>query len=129
MIAFIVIALIACAALLYVSAPLRRPGTTDAPPLPKELEAAIERKRLALVGILDMEEEREAGKLMEPDYEGLRARYEAEAFAALRALEKAGADRDAELEAEIAALKASLICPGCGEVRSPGASCSACGAR
>lgn len=128
MIGFVVIALLACAAVLYVSAPVRRSEARDAPGLPPGLEAALERKRLALVGILDMEEERDAGKLTEPDYAGLRARYEAEAITALRALERAGADRDAELEAEIARLKTALLCPECGELRGTGPTCGACGA-
>ena len=35
--------------------------------------------------------------------------------------------RDDELEAEIAEMRARLTCPNCGELRSPGSRCPACG--
>ncbi len=128
MIGFVIVALLVCGALIYVTSPLRRTRTSEPSYPPIEVEAALERKRFALEGILDSEEEREIGKLTETDYRRLRARYEEEALTALRALQTAGEDRDAELEAEIARLKASLVCPECGEVRRAGSSCSACGA-
>ena len=144
MIATLVVAALACVALAYVAAPLRdqdepaREGSTDAADL-------MEKKHAALTAILDMEEERDAGKLSPADFAILRGEYETEAAAALAeldALRSSGTPGDADLEAEIAAIRARLrreprgsrrsaatrgLCPTCGTPRAPGRACERCG--
>lgn len=124
----LVVALLAVGAGVYVILPLRRPEEREDAAVPAVLGDLLERKRLALTGILDMEEERDSGKLTDRDYDELRSRYEQEALEALRELEDAGRDRDAELEAEIARLKAALVCPDCGAILRAGSVCTRCGA-
>ena len=129
MIAALLIAILACAALAYVVAPLRA-GPRSEPPDGSATEAeAAGRKRAALTAILDLENERDVGKLSLADFEALRAEYEAQALAALAeldALESTGGD-DA-VEAEIAAVRARLVCPSCGAVRAPSGACPQCDA-
>ena len=93
--------------------------------------AAADRKAIALTAIVDLEEERALGKLAAPDFDTLRANYEAEALAALRELTMLSAPpqpSDDELEAEIAEIRAALACPRCGRTFSAGRTCSQCGA-
>lgn len=130
MILVIVVGLLACAALAYVAAPMRSGPQSDLPEPSLLVQEAGEKKRSALVAIVDMEEERAAGKLTEEDFMALRAQYENEALHALRqldALEEDAGDDDA-LEAEIAAVRASLTCPSCGALKEPGSECSSCAA-
>ncbi|HEY7876332.1 MAG TPA: 50S ribosomal protein L32, partial [Actinomycetota bacterium] len=102
----------------------------------------VGRKRAALTAILDMEDERDAGKLSDVDFAALRHEYEAEAAAALvelDALRGSGGTIDESLEAEIAAIRARLQddspraaasleeCPTCGTPRVPGRTCERCG--
>lgn len=140
MIAAAVIALLACAALAYVGAPLRdrAAGTTEPSAELDELEG---KKRSALTAILDIEGERDAGKLSNEDFAILRAEYETEAMTALLELDalrgRTGAADDA-LESEIAAVRRQLAassgaaaepipCPSCGASRVPGRPCGRCG--
>ena len=129
MIAALVVAACAILALLYVAIPLRRgarPALGDENP---ELTEAETVKRAALLGILDLEEERDAGKLTQPDYESLRAEYEVRAVLALRQADRARSpEPDDDLEAEIAALREEMRCSGCGAIRAPGNACERCGA-
>ena len=127
MIPGLIIGLLALAALAYVGAPLRRAETADASTDP---EADLEdRKHQALVAILDLEAERDVGKLSEEDFDDLRLTYESEALAALSELDAVapwGGDR---LEREIAAARANLqptSCPRCGKARPAGAACPRC---
>jgi hypothetical protein len=124
-----IVALVAVAALAYVAVPLRRgprrafPGASDA------VERIGERKAAALTAIIDLEEERDVGKLSEPDFELLREQYEREALRALQELDAIQATElsDEELEAEIAAARARMVCPSCGRVSPTGGRCSRCG--
>ena len=141
MIAGIVIAALACAALAFVVAPLRtrEEHREDASPERAEL---VDRKRAALTAIIDMEEERDAGKLSADDFAVLRDEYEHEAAAALvelDALRASGVSAEDAIEAEIAAIRARLQqtaprgravepCPSCGTPRAPGRACERCGA-
>ncbi len=127
MIPALVIAFAACAALVYVVAPLLRPErVTVLEPVPHELLA---RKRTALTALIELEEERDAGKLGSEDFELLRRQYEAEAVVALRELDLVTLPRpvDQALEEEIAAARALLRCPACGERRSGEGRCPQCG--
>ncbi|MBW3595196.1 MAG: hypothetical protein KY391_06415 [Actinobacteria bacterium] len=127
MTAAIVVAVLAIAALVYVVAPL---GRRDHPldDAPSE-NAAEENKRVALTGILDLEEERDAGKLSDDEFEDLRIRYERDAIAALRRLETTpGAVLEDRLEREIADAREKLRCRTCGAPRgSSAARCPSCG--
>lgn len=130
MMELLIIGLLAALALAYVAYPMRSGPTSDLPEPSELIEEAGAKKRSALVAIVDMEEERAAGKLSEEDFRALRSQYEAEAIKALRQLEvlqvEVGSDDD--IEAEIARVKASLTCPSCGALRDPGSKCSSCAA-
>ena len=126
----LVVALLAIVALIYVSAPIRRPPAVlddDGPT--SEAEA---RKVAALTAILDLESERDVGKLSDADLAELRSTYEYEALAALAELDAAEALPAADpLEHEIAALRHRLSqdrCPSCGAARPAGTTCARCGA-
>lgn len=124
----ILVGLAALAALAYVAAPIRR-GPRVQSTDPGRLEEVEARKRAALTAIVDLESERDAGKLSESDFESLHASAEAEALAALAEadlLANAEAE-DADLEREIAAMRERLSCPSCGALRSPGERCPRCG--
>jgi hypothetical protein len=130
----LIVAVLAVIALVWVLGPIRRGVGRDVDP-DSRVEEAVAQKEAALTAIVDIENERELGKLSDADFEVLRAEYEREALAALRALEAAEiADEDDRLEAEIAALKAQLgsvsstaTCPECGADRTPGRPCPTCG--
>lgn len=129
MIGVVVVALLACAALVYVALPLRR---ADEAPVerPDALEQAREKKTAALTAIIDLEEEAQVGKLTQAELEALRPEYEREALAALEQVDALSAAREPDadpLEAEIEAMRQRLACPSCGAVREPGTVCSRCG--
>ena len=122
-------------ALIYVSAPIRRPPILEEGPIPDDDPATSEtqaRKVAALTAILDLESERDVGKLSETDLAELRSIYEQEALAALAELDAAEALPAADpLEREIATLRHRLSrdrCPRCGAARPAGTTCARCGA-
>ena len=145
MISALIVAGLAVLAIAYVTAPLRDADVSPDDPS-AQADELMGRKRAALTAILDMEEERDAGKLSPADFELLRGEYEAEAAAVLvelDALRSAGDSEDAALEDEIAAIRARLRhsgddpssemgrvepCPSCGTPRAPGRACERCGA-
>ena len=130
MIPALVIAAAAVAALVYVTLPLRRERPATAPEEAPEAAEAAARKNTALMALLDLEDERDTGKLAGRDYEVMRARYENEAVSAMReadAVHGPGPGDD-ELEAEIDRIKQALRCPSCGAPRRPGEPCTRCGA-
>jgi len=128
MIAGIVIGLLAAAALGFVMQPLRSGPRRDERDTALLVEDAVARKHSALVAIVDMENEHTAGKLSDGDLAALRTQYEIEALKALRDLDALSTNTDdEELEAEIAEMRARLSCPNCGEPRTPGVRCPACG--
>lgn len=130
MIPVLVVGVLVVAALLWVAQPLRSGARMDGGEDGADRERAQARKHSALVAIVDLEGERELGKLAEGDFDELRAQYEAEALDALReldALQDSTIDDD-ELELEIAAMREQLKCPECGAVRMPGRDCERCGA-
>lgn len=122
------IALLAAGALAWSLAPLRSGPVRARPARTRLLEEAEGRKRAALAGIVDLEEEHALGKLGAEDLEALRAAYEAEALLALRELDALRRADDDALEEEIARLRAELACPSCGALRLPGEVCGSCGA-
>lgn len=126
----LVVAALAVGALAYVALPLRGGPRRETLGPPTSAEQAGSRKRAALVAIIDLEEERDVGKLSSRDFDELRGEYEAEAVAALRELD-ALADStwdDERLELEIAKVREQLKCPTCGAPRTPGGACATCGA-
>ncbi len=130
MIGVFVIALLTCAALLYVVGPLRRQTSDDEPVDVSALEQAQERKTTALNAIIELEEEAEVGKLTERELEVLRRAYEREALTALHQLDNLAAvtSQKDPLEEEIAAMRKQLACPSCGALRGSAGTCSRCNA-
>ena len=130
MIEVLFVALAAVAVLAYVLVPLRSGPRQDVPLTSVHVEDAEEKKRSALTALIDIEEERDIGKLSEGDFNSLRTEYEAEAFQALVELDalEAAPGADGELEDEISALRAKMTCSSCGALRPPGEACEHCGA-
>ncbi len=124
----VLVLVIGVAALVYVFRPVRygEDGTVHEPGLADD---ARERKHAALGAILDLEEEHAIGKLERVEYEALRARYEADAAAAIAELESLDdVSDDDDLEAEIAAMRERMTCPRCGALRAPDEQCPSCNA-
>ncbi len=127
----LVIALMAVVSLAYVAAPLRRARDEGADVDPvSDLEDA---KTVALTAILDLENERDMGKLSEEDFAELRAMYETQAIAALRAIDEEIRNESADrLEIEIARLRQRLSAPACSACGAPLPAdadvCARCGA-
>jgi hypothetical protein len=140
-------ALVGLAALWLVLQPVISPKPRA--PLPLEPPDPEETpKGVALTALREIEFDRETGKLSEPDYELLKAKYTAAAVEALRA-ESLGAGGDGrgsgapdDVEAMIAAKVRSLRsavtskspdlpqCPTCGpRPESDAVYCSTCGSR
>jgi tRNA U34 5-carboxymethylaminomethyl modifying GTPase MnmE/TrmE len=101
-----------------------------------ELTETEARKRVALLALRDVEYDFLAGKLDEEDYRSLKGQLTAEALAALEADEAArsavGSGPDADVEAEIARIRAGLrsglVCGECGFSNVEGSRfCSSCG--
>ena len=132
MIPALVVILGALALLAYVAAPLRVSGDNRIPEGDGAREDAEADKRVALVSLLELEQDRDSGKLTESDYESLKKDYEVEAVAALRRLDdvedRPAPQPDDELETEIARIKSQLKCPSCGAPRGGGSRCAQCGA-
>jgi len=125
----LLIAALGVGVLAWVALPLRRGPELDEPLPSQQIEEANDKKRAALVAIVDLENERATGKLSESDFAVLRTEYETQALVALReadALRDSTFDDD-ELEKEIAALRERLRCPNCGAARRPGEPCEQCG--
>ena len=103
---WVIVLCVGAAALVYVAAPLARshPERSTIRSLAAELSA---RKRAALLGIVDLEDERAVGKLNDEDFAELRSEYEAEAMVAIAELDQLHTTED-EVEQEIAELKARL---------------------
>jgi hypothetical protein len=125
----VIVVLLAVAALVYVTAPLRRGPRRAFPDKSDDVARIGERKAAALTAIIDLEEERDVGKLSVRDFDLLRDQYEREALTALHELDAIQASElgDEELEAEIAAARARLMCPSCGRPSPTGGPCSRCG--
>ncbi|HVF54269.1 MAG TPA: cytochrome c-type biogenesis protein CcmH [Actinomycetota bacterium] len=99
-------------------------------------------KRRALEAIMELEDDLTTGKLSAADLEGLRVRYEAEALRALKRLESlripqniggaeggpSGRALDEQLEAEIAEIRATMVCETCGDVKRADGTCPTCSA-
>lgn len=123
------VGLAALGALAYVVMPLARGPRTQSID-PGRVEEAEARKRVALSAIIDLESERDAGKLSEADFDMLRKSAELEALAALAEADLVASRdlNDDDLEREIAEMRERLECPNCGSMRAPGERCARCGA-
>jgi hypothetical protein len=106
-VSWLIVGAVAVAGLLYVVAPLTRRTTDPDRPARSLSEELSARKRAALLGIVDLEDERAVGKLNDEDFSALRSEYEAEAMVAIAELDQLEAPEN-ELEREIAELKARL---------------------
>jgi ribosomal protein L40E len=104
----------------------------------EELTDAQHRKRIALLGLRDVEYDFHAGKLDEEDYWSLKNKLSAEALEAMDLELSEEMERGerglarAQMEAEIAALRSSLregsVCGHCGDLNPRIARfCGACG--
>ena len=128
MTAAIIVGAFAIAAIAYIVAPIGRSRrAVDEGVFETKAE---EKKRVALSGILDLEEERDGGKLSELEFVDLRARYERDAVDALKELDTAasGPHLEDRLEEEIAAARDKLRCGTCGAPRGIEAvRCPSCG--
>lgn len=127
----LVVAVIAVAALAYVAAPVRREREPEA--LGDAMTELEEAKHVALNAILDLENERDMGKLTDDDLAELRAVYEAQALAALHEIDEVSeTDTSDPLEREIARVRDRLnadSCSACGSPLPTGAGvCPRCGA-
>ena len=127
MIEAVVVGAAALAALLYVLAPLRR-GRIPVYDTRDEVADAQADKRAKLEALLELEEERFAGKMSSADFELMRQQYEAEAVEALKRLDSVTDQRtdDDDLEAEIARVRSRLRCPTCGAARGSTTRCPEC---
>ncbi len=129
MTAALVVALLVIAAIAWVARPIGR-GVTDLVEDDDGVNDAVQKKRIALAGILDLEEERDGGKLSDDEYRTLRARYEHDAVQALKEVD-AGVGHptlEARLEREIADARQKLSCTTCGTPRDADAPrCPSCG--
>jgi hypothetical protein len=132
------VALITAAVLVFILQPVVKGLHASLEREDDELTETEARKRVALLGLRDVEYDFLAGKLDEEDYRSLKAELTAEALAAMEADEAArsgsGGGDDADLEAEIARLRAGLrgglVCAECGFANSDGSRfCSSCGSQ
>lgn len=128
MIPGLIIGLLAVLALAYVTAPFRaEPEEEPAADPGRVLE---ERKLAALTAILDLESERDVGKLSDEDLAELRVTYESEALSVLHELESGASSPGSALEREIADVRTRLssdTCPNCGAHRAAASVCPRCG--
>ena len=132
------VAFITAAVILFLLEPVVRGIHASLEREDYELTDTEHRKRVALLGLRDVEYDFLAGKLDEEDYRLLKSELTAEALAALEADEAArdgtGSDADDALEDEIARVRESLrsgkglACPACAYTSEQGSRfCSACG--
>jgi hypothetical protein len=130
------VALITAAVLLFILQPVVKGLHASLEREDDELTETEARKRVALLALRDVEYDFLAGKLDEEDYRSLKGQLTAEALAALEADEAArsavGSGPDADVEAEIARIRAGLrsglVCGECGFSNVEGSRfCSSCG--
>jgi hypothetical protein len=136
---YVGVALVIAAILIFIMQPVVKGLHASLERRDEELTETEARKRVALLALRDVEYDFLAGKLDEEDYRSLKSQLTAEALAALEADEAARgagaaamASGDADLEAEIArvraGIRAGLVCPECGFANDKGSKfCSACG--
>lgn len=136
--------LLAAVTVLYILLPLLRGTEASMVGDDVELNKLRHRKRVALLGLRDAQYDFQSGKLEEEDFRSLKGSLATEALAAMdeeaallarreEGAQTSGGGRRAEIEAEIAELRASLkdgrICPSCGLPNARNARfCADCGA-
>lgn len=110
--------LLGATVLLLVLQPLYRPASL-APAYEEPEDPEETRRGIALIALKEIDFDRATGKLSDADYEFLKAKYTAEALAAIR---------EEEAPAVAAGAGPSLRCARCGAHPEPGAKfCTACG--
>jgi hypothetical protein len=133
---YVGVALVAAAVLLFILEPVVKGLQASLEREDDELTETEARKRVALLALRDVEYDYLAGKLDDEDYRALKSQLTAEALAALEADEAArqaaGGPEDADIEAEIAriraGLRAGMVCGECGFANESGSRfCSSCG--
>ena len=118
--------LVGIAAMWLVLQPLFRPPAPGAEPY-EPVEPEETPKGVALAALKEIEFDRETGKLSDPDYELLKAKYTSAALEALRN-EEVGPVSD-HLEAMIAARVRSLRSASATKSSNTAKSCPTCGPR
>jgi hypothetical protein len=116
-------ALLGLAGLWLVLQPLLLPSRGNARP-EEPIDPEETPKGIALAALKEIEFDRETGKLSDPDYHLLKAKYTAAAIEALRSEPDGGSD---DVEAMIAARVRVLRLAGRSAAETP--SCSSCGPR
>ena len=121
--------------LLYLGRPLLREEQSRAVPMDGGTQRLFERKEQLLGAIVELELDREIGKVPEEDFQRLFAQLESEALATIGELDQLNGAGSSELErrieAEVAALRQSALapsCPQCGAAKRDGDRfCPQCG--
>ena len=126
MIGWVVTLALAGVAVAYVVAPLRSRRGAVVDESVESSEEARAKKAAALAGIVDIEIEREMGRLSQDDFDDLRREYEVRAVEAMHEEDDADESTGDPLEREIAAARKRMTCPTCGAPRTPGEPCSQC---
>ena len=127
--ATIIVTVLAIVGLAFVLLPLAKGAVRERDDDASPVDEARDKKLSALAGIVDLEQERDAGKMTPEDFRSLRSEYERDALEALDELDRLGTDpADDQLEREIADAKQKLACPSCGAPRDVGKPCQRCGA-
>ncbi len=132
-------ALVGLVALWFVLRPLLIPSQPAAP-IEEPIDPDETPKGVALLALKEIEFDRETGKLSDADYRMLKDKYTAEALAALRAEDRAGAPDDVEalIAHRVRTLRSAAAtappgapnCPTCGpRPESDAQYCSTCGHR
>ena len=128
MIGAVIVTVLAIAGLVFVLVPLAKGSVVENEDASPAIDDAREKKNAALAGIVDLEQERDAGKMTPEDFDALRTDYERDVIEALNELDEVGSDQaDEDLEREIADARQKLACPSCGAPRSVGKPCPRCG--
>lgn len=130
------VALVTAAVIVFILQPVVKGIHASLEREDDELTETEARKRMALLGLRDVEYDFLAGKLDDEDYRSLKSELTAEALAALEADEAARdaavATSEDDLEEEIArmreGLRSTCVCPVCAHANEEGSRfCSACG--
>lgn len=105
-----VVAIVLAGGVVWMLMPLWDRRHEDSGAVAEEAEELLELKQAAYRGILDLEADRDLGKVSDEDFRVMRRQHEAEALKALRALDSLTSEDTAAdlLEREIAAARRRL---------------------
>jgi hypothetical protein len=129
---FFVVMIMLIASVGAVAWPLFNYRRKRAPAVDPEVSELLAHKDAALLAISELEADFEMGNLSESDYHELRAKYDEQAVALLKAVDELRCERaleaasslDEEIEARVSGLRGAQSQP----VKGAGEACPACGA-